>query len=475
MFNKNFKKSLIILVACLMLALVVFAACDQSDVFTPVVKSDFSGKTAEDNGGIAVKYGDYIYYVNGFHGDASADNSYTNTIRAGAIVRVKASKIDEIVALNDEDLSSKEKNERIAAAVKENVELVVPCYYYSQNETNTNIAGIYIFNDRLYITTPNQELTEGGQKKNNQLVLESYKLDGSDRKQHFVFAGETWSTSTANLEIMLSEVSGEVYATYVLETNLHSVKVSDGTDKVIAEEISNAKIDGANNVVFYMDKDGQICQFNAGATEGKVLVEKKDTEESKLTYTISAVSDGYVYYTQADAKNSTMDGKIVYYAGLNGTNVANGVVLNAIPKGTYLGWGAKAIIVDEKTHNGTTAKTYTVYATWVEVENGKSVTKTETLFESRYSITLDKVENGKLFYTEDGVTYSVELGTQNDAQFYAKGLSGFTTTGWAQADVVGNYVFTLSSGSVSVVVYDDVVQKNSTSTNITLVAEVEEE
>lgn len=471
MFNKTFKKSLIILVACLMLALVVFAACDQSDVFTPVVKSDFSGKTVEDNGGIAVKYGDYIYYVNGFHGDASADNSYTNTIRAGAIVRVKASEIDNIVALNDEDLSSKEKNERIAAAVKEHVELVVPCYYYSQNESNTNIAGIYIFNDRLYITTPNQELTEGGQKKTNQLVLESYQLDGSDRKQHFVFTGSAWSTSTVNLEIMLSQVNGEVYATYVLESNLHSVKVGDGTDKVIAEEISNAKIDGANNVVFYMDKDGQICQYNAGAAEGKVLVEKKDTEESKLTYTISAVSDGYVYYTEADEKNATLDGLTVYYASFDGQNVVKGVVLNATPSGTYLGWGAKAIYVSSETHGTTSAKTYKVMATWVEGDE----TKTETLFTSRYSITLDKVENGKLFYTEDGVTYTVELGTQNDAESYAKGLSGFTTTGWAQADVVGNYVFTLSSGSVSVVVYDDVAQKNSTSTNITLVAEVEEE
>lgn len=470
MFNKTFKKSLIILVACLMLALVVFAACDQTDVFTPVVKDDFTGKTVEDNGGIAVKYGDYIYYVNGFLGDVSAENTYTNTIRTGAIVRVKASKIDEIVALNDEDLSAKEKSERIAKAVKDNVQLVVPCYYFSQNESNTNIAGIYIFNDRLYITTPNQELTEGGQKKTNQLVLESYKLDGSDRKQHFVFTGSAWSTSTTNLEVMLAEVNGEVYATYVLESNLHSVKVSDNdsTDKVIAEEISNAKIDGANNVVFYMDKDGQICQYNAGATEGKVLVEKVDTEESKLTYTISAVSDGYVYYTQADAKNSTMDGKIVYYAG--GNTVGGVAVLNAIPKGTYLGWGAKAIIVDDETHNGTTATTYTVLATWVE--GGE--TKTETLFPSRYSITLDKVENGKLFYTEDGVTYTVELGTQNDAEFYAKGLSGFTTTGWAQADVVGNYVFTLSSGSANVVVYNADTQKNSTSTNITLVADVEE-
>ncbi len=470
MFNKTFKKSLIILVACLMLALVVFAACNNEDTFKPVATDGISGQTAEGNGGIAVKYGDYIYYVNGHQSSNTTDNSYTNTVRSGSIVRVKASKIDDIVALNDEDLSSTEKTERIETAVKENVQIVIPCYYYSTNTTTTSIAGIYIFNDRLYITTPNQALTDGGQTMNNQLVLESYKLDGSDRQQHHVIAGESWSTSTAGTEIMLSEVSGQVYATYVLESNLHSVKVSDGTDAVIAEEISNAKIDGANNVVFYQNEDGEICQYNVGATEGKVLVAKVDTDESKLTYTITAVSDGYVYYTQADSVNSTLDGKTVYYAHFDGTNVVNGAVLNA-SLSSYLGWGAKAIYVDDETHGSTTAKTYTVYATYVE--NGE--TKKDKLFDSRDSITLVKVEKGLLYYTADGVTYTLELGTTNPVVFYAKDLSSSTTTGWAQADVIGKYTFALSTDVVKVTVYNAETKKNSTSTNITLVEEVEEE
>ena len=470
MFNKTFKKSLIILVACLMLALVVFAACDTTDKFTPVVTEDISGKTAKDNGGIAVEYGDYIYYVNGQQGDATADNSYTNTIRSGSIVRIKASKIDEIVALNDEDLSAKEKAERISAAVKENVQLVVPCFYFSANTTNTSLAGIHIFADRLYITTPNQALTDGGQKMTNQLVLESYKLDGSDRKQHFVFTGDVWSASTTNMELMLAEVNGQVWATYVLGGKLHSVKVSEGNDTVIAEEISNAKFDKANNVVFYMDKDGQICQFNVGATEGKVLVEKVDTDESKLTYTISAVSDGYVYYTQADSVNNTLDGKTVYYARFNGTAVENGVVLQALPNSTYLGWGAKVVYVSTESHGGTTAKTHTVYAAYIEAGQAKK----DELFTSRDAITLVKVENGKLFYTTNGVTYTVELGTTNDAEFYAKDLGNFATTGWAEADVVGKYTFALSSNSVSVAIYNADTQKLSQTTNITLSEEVEE-
>ena len=471
MFNKNFKKSLIILVACLMLALVVFAACDQTDEFKPVVTDGISGQTVEDNGGIAVKYGDYIYYVNGFFGDATADNSYTNTIRAGAIVRVKATDLDAIIALNDEDLSSSEKTERIEAAVKEKVQLVVPCFYFSANETNPDLAGIHIFGDRLYITTPNQSLTEGGQKMSNQLVLESYKLDGSDRKQHLVIAGEDWSTDTSKTELLLSEVNGEVYATYVLDGKLVSAKASDASTKVIAEEITDVTIDGANNLVFFMDEEGQICQFNVGASEHKVLVAKVDTETSKLAYTVTAVSDGYVYYTQSDEKNATLNGLTVYYAHFDGTNVVSGAVLNAKPSSTYLGWGAKAIYVETETHGSTTAKTYTVYATYVDA-NGETVK--ESLFDSRDSITLDKIEKGVLYYTSNSVTYTAKLGTTEEHQFYAKSLSNYSTTGWAKADVVGNYIFALTSNSASVASYNAETEKNSTATNITLVQEVEE-
>ncbi len=466
MFNKTFKKSLIILVACLMLALVAFSACSSVDEFKPVATEGISGQTVEGNGGSAVKYGDYIYYVNGIQSSATADNSYTNTVRSGSIVRVLASELDKLVDLNNEDASSTVKAERIAAAVKENVQLIVPCFYYSTNSTNTTLTGIYIFNDRLYITTPNQELTSGGQQKTNQLVLESYKLDGSDRKQHFTFVGDTWDTSTTSLEIMLTEVDSTVWATYVVDSDLHSVNVGTGADVTILEDVSNAKFDKANDLVFFQDEDGQICQFNAGASTHTVLVEKVDTEVSKLTYTISQVSDGYVYYTQADSVNSSLDGKALYYAHHNGTEVKKGTAFNAVPS-TYYGWGEKIIIVDNETLGDTTAKTYTV---WAAYENGTP--KKDVLFTNRYEISIVKVQNGKLFYTIDGVTYTRTLGaTESDETFYAKDLSSSATSSWAEADVIGNYTFALATDSVTVTIYDSETKTNSSAITITLTAD----
>ncbi|MBO5866971.1 MAG: hypothetical protein J6Q55_02835, partial [Clostridia bacterium] len=206
-------------------------------------------------------------------------------------------------------------------------------------------------------------------------------------------------------------------------------------------------------------------------TAGKVVVEKVDNDTEKLTYTVTSVSDGYVYYTQANEKNNTLDGLTVRYARFDGTTVVTGVVLNATPSGTWFGWGAKAIYVETETHGSTTAKTHTVYATYVE--NGE--TKKDFLFDSRDEITLVKIENGVLFYISGGFTYTVELGTTNAATVYAKDTANFTTTGWGAPDVVGKYTFAIGLDVVTVISYDAQTKENSAVTNLTLFAEEEAE
>ncbi|MGN1066628.1 MAG: hypothetical protein ACI4QH_02345, partial [Candidatus Fimimonas sp.] len=50
---------------------------------------------------------------------------------------------------------------------------------------------------------------------------------------------------------------------------------------------------------------------------------------------------------------------------------------------------------------------------------------------------------------------------------YAYNLS-FSATGWSTPDVLDNYVFSLSSGAVSVVKFNPETKRNSASTAITL-------
>ena len=77
--NSTQKISAIILVAVCMLLVTVLGACTPTAAFKP-----FSLPTTNDvdgNGGIAVRYGDYILYVNGYQSDATVANSYSDEIR----------------------------------------------------------------------------------------------------------------------------------------------------------------------------------------------------------------------------------------------------------------------------------------------------------------------------------------------------------------------------------------------------------
>ena len=147
MFTKNTKKSFILVFALLACAILVFAACNPTNTFTPVELP--ASAEAVGNGGIAVRYGEWIYYVNGYQSSATADNSYTNDIRTGAIVRVKAADLDDIIKINDQDLSTSKKAEAIKKAVAEKTQMVVPNFYYTGNTSATAVNGINIFGDRI--------------------------------------------------------------------------------------------------------------------------------------------------------------------------------------------------------------------------------------------------------------------------------------------------------------------------------------
>ncbi len=447
------KKSLFTLVVLLMLALVVFSACDGATAFTPVTMPSTGEVTS--NGGIAVQYGDYIYYVNGYQGSSSAENTYTNTIRTGAIVRVKLADLETIINAYDKELSTTENTEAIANLVSKKVELVVPNFYYSANTTNTSLAGLYIFNNRIYITTPNQELTAGGNTQYDQLVLTSYALDGSDVKQHYTF-------SSSSLSIMLSSVGNDVYATYVTDSDLHSINVATGEDTTIVEEISSVNYDATNNTIFYLDEDGNICKFVAGATEGTTLVVAQDD----ITYTISSISNGYVYYTQANSLDSSLDGKTTYYAPYT-CALGENVVLHATPSSTYLGYGAKMVTTETEEITGSNGvNKYHIYTTYVDAD-GKTQ-KDYIIKNGQYSFTLNKIVGDTLYYTANSVSYTLDLATANATPLaYAHSLST-TAQSWAMPEVIGEYTFTLtSSGTVNVVKY--LGDKNSTTFDLTLV------
>lgn len=478
MFRKNaIKKSAIVLVALLMCAVLTLAACNTSTVFKPVSYED--GKQVDGNGGIAVRYGDYIYYVNGYQSSASAKNSYSAEIRVGSIARIKIADLESIIRINSED--SEKIKDKITKTVAEKAEIVVPNFYYSGNTTDTSLNGIYIFNNRIYITTPNNALDANGNLLSSQLVLTSYNLGGGDVQRHFVFESNA-------PQLKLSQIGNDVYATYVLSNTLSTFKVTSGTVSSATEiekEISSPKftteVDAEGkpvaDYVYYLNKGGEICQFKVGDTSAKTIValeveEGHEGHSHNTSYTIQSASGAKLYYTISDDSSlhcATAD-------------VADTVVLNTVPS-SYYGYNNGVVYTASETVEDTTI--YHIYTASGDGSDKKDIIDPTQIGEA---ITFNKLVGSVLHYTTNSVSYSLDLSDpQATPVAYAYSLST-SATGWSVPDVVSfsytlgdktqqiSYVFTLSTESVTVVKFNPQRKNNyiegtkdvSSSTNITV-------
>lgn len=486
MFNKKvIKKSVIVLVALLLCALVVFTACNPSTAFKPVEYTN--GQQVDGNGGIAVRYGEYIYYVNGYQNSATSKNNYSSEVRIGAVARIKIADLEDIIRINTRD--SDKISTEIAEAVAEKAQLVVPNFYYNGNTTDTSLNGLFIFNDRIYITTPNDQLDANGNLLSSQLVLTSYNLGGGDVQRHFVFESNA-------PQLKLSKIGNDLYATYVLSTTLATFKVTDkmATATEIATEISSPKFtsevdengDVVADYVYYLDKDGNICQYKVGEDEANVIVELEVDEEHKghsdaASYTISSVNGARLYYTYS--KDTSL-----HMATAENPDT---VVLYTVPS-AYYGWGDGIVYTRNEQIDGETTLYHVIY---VSSADGNTQKELIDPAQNGTSITLNKLVGNKLYYTTNSISYVLDLsaasttadGSYVKATSYAYSLST-SATGWAIPDVLSfdwnnggssvkiSYVFTVSSSGVTVVKFNPTRENNiiegtkdkSSSTTITL-------
>lgn len=470
------KKLLILVVALILCATVVFAACN-TDTFTPL-KEKPSGQKAESNGGIAVKYGEWLYYVNGYTSDSSADNTYSDDVktapRIGSIVRIKIAELETLFELSEKDFDDDDEfdsaTEAIADHVRKNAETVVPKIYISNNSTTRQFTGIHIFGDRIYITTPNDELTSGGNTRTSELVLMSYALDGSNQQRHFTF-------TESSAQIWLDEVDGKVVATYLMNSELHTLDVASKTDTVVTPKDAdyfNTDIENVNNVssvnwdkiggnVFFINSYGDICKLTVGQTKYDVVVENgtfKDhndhIEQGDTTFTIQNVNNGEVYFTKSDKEQPNT---ILYWTNAEGEVQ---VALNTFPTGA-IGWKNGQVIYPFKDGN--------YYG--IKLIKAATADDEEIILSKEYnknSISISKIEGDKLYYSSESVYYTIDLAYVTSEQVaedykgdaYAKGI---TELGWSTSDFVDvgdvHYVISLASGSITVVKFDPEEKSNS--------------
>ena len=433
------KKLLAILVVLMLVFTFTVSACDEADKF--VNPSMPAAGAVAGNGGPVVTYGEYLYYVNGYAASATEKNGYNaeQPVKNGDIVRIKIADFKAVLALNDdEQIASEDLASEVAKMVYAKAEVVVPYFYYSGNTTTKSVNGLYIFGERLYFTTPNTDLSTNGNIKNNELCIYSCKLDGTDMKKLHTVASTT-------AVIMLTQVESAVYATYVTNATLYSVKLGEKAVE-IAKEITSEKF--TNNAVFFLDKDGSICTYVAGTAKHEVLV--ATDEDKTLTYTINSVNGDYVYFTMKDSTNTQLHKGI--YAVKSGMSQAK-EILAYVPTDSYLCYGESVVMTS--VIESSNISVVELYITSSDIINDPAI-ESDRLFirpqaTNDKTITLVKVVGNNLQYMIDGKTYVVDL-TNIDLDAEVKEIyTSISSSDWADVDAVeiegATYYFSFNSSN----------------------------
>ncbi len=349
--------------AVLSLGVALVSACSNYNT-KPLSDTPSADAAVSSNGGFAVEKGDYVYFINGKESN-TADNTFGNVVK-GAIMRISKSDL--------------------AARNYSNVDTVVPLVTYSGNSN----AGIFIYGDTIYYSTPSTEKNSDGEVQYSYLAFKSTKLDGTGTmKDYYV------QYSNNAVEYRYVEVDGTVYLVYVATsenlygtsyTNIHSVNTSTGENTLLAYNVSDVIFDGAdltNPRIYYTMN---VTDFATGTTfsnYNQIYTVTADTTTSPKDYDISSIVDDY------DPDEDPL------YVNC-GTLVFDGI-------------GKVEGMTDS-----------------ITIFNGDDADKVDR---SAYTYTLSSYENGTLFYTRTS--------TQNSsAMLFSAAESEILSTGWNP--VLGN-------------------------------------
>lgn len=201
------------------------------------LETDTSADKVSSNGGFLAETGDYVYFINGVAANTD-DNTFGEVVK-GSVQRISKSDLD--------------------AGNYQNVDTIVPLVVYSGSYE----AGIYIYGDYIYYTTPSIERNADGEILNSYLDFKRTKLDGSETMTDYFFQ------STDNtIDYRYVEVDGEVYILYALSedlygtstTNIHSVKCSTKENTLLAYNVSAYAFDTE-------DPENPCAYYTMGVTQ----------------------------------------------------------------------------------------------------------------------------------------------------------------------------------------------------------------
>ncbi len=479
-------KKLIAIVSVLLIGCVALFGCS-GDKYT---KIDVKGAQDTDyavvgNGGNAVAYGNYVYFINGTRGYEDTDGSANvfGKVVKGAVYRAELEGTKEngefIVKRNTTTLlnlkSHKETDYKRDEIDVVDTQKIAP---KTVGTSGYGDGGIFIIGDCLYYASPNNEKNKTGSVQYLKTDFFRMTLDGKSTKKLY-----TTNNDSSDSPYSFMEYKGKIYLVVLDGDELISVKINAKNGKVedtmrIAEDITDAVIptkpvyyDGISENTVYdfiyteraATKDdttqtGEILELMRPDGTGRIVFEA----DGSTDYTLETVKDGYLFYRKYD------NNKLKLYAN----NLHNALYeVNAEYKAE-----ADAKLADDDVANDpfnvSKFVLYTSDLSGVDVypfvdgyELGKNEGSTNVIdvvtitsasdgseasmkyyragdFEATIAtgsaITFDTVHEGKLYYTVDGSLKSVSI--INGSDYESTEITTGVVNGTYGAEVVAGYL-----------------------------------
>lgn len=423
------KKRLLIFI--LLVALVMaLTACAPNYKWGSLDTSAADNSPLLSNGGSVVSYKGYIYFINGTTSTYEAENVFGEVVY-GSVCRIAASKLDTV---KENDFGTDEYAEALGA------EVLAPKAVFSSNTSDARLNGIYIFNDRLFYTTPSDTLASDGSVRNTMLDIMSVKLDGTDTKR-------VYTLGSNSLSVGMFETDGDAYALFVDgDKNLVSLNLFDGTETKVDEKVTSSAVDMQSGSIVYTkdvitEKENQGTEITAnynelyvvkaGQTASAKIMTGQHADGQDVSYdfdvSIASASDGFVYFNLSSDAHGR-DGMYRISESVEDKRLADATRLyrNVLS-------GAVAY-QDGFVYYNSTSK-YVQF-----VKDGQDA---KNLYYTASSPSFKFIQEGTLYFEMDSALWSISLnGESNPDTLTANKLTDkVNATSWLNYDILDGKVF----------------------------------
>ena len=333
------KKKITAVLTVLVMAMALFTGC--SSGFSKIkIKAGFEqdyDNVVYSNGGSAVQYGGYIYFVNGYRGyeDTDGKNNVFGKPVKGALYKAKLlgekkSRENFEVAFDSETglnfasfkgkvhsyLEEEDEDEEVVDIV--DVQQIAPKVIGTSGYGN---GGIFIYDDYVYYASPNNTKDKSGTVQVNKTDFFRTKLDGS--KTQLIFTTEE---DAADKPYAFYKQGGSVYLVCYYGTKIVSVKMTGDkkpekamvlTDKATGVLFPTRDTYDSNDNVTNSPEDfiyyTRAVEEDDSERNGNVAVAMRPDGSERFvflmngeTVTLEAVNNGALFFRTLDSTGNTV-------------------------------------------------------------------------------------------------------------------------------------------------------------------------